>query len=112
MFFGKVISKNSPFAFSEENVDASAGEVLSITNLTLAPGSGNNASLWVKKENEDFFIGSVAKDHMHLTVNLFVSLIDNVTFHVKGDGTIHITGFFEPEQGDLPLDADFEGEDD
>lgn len=39
MFFGQVISQNKPFAFTPENVNEEAGEVLSLTNVVLAPSS-------------------------------------------------------------------------
>lgn len=38
MFFGKVISKDQPFVFNGEN-DIEGHEVLSLTNVTLAPSS-------------------------------------------------------------------------
>jgi cell division septation protein DedD len=104
MFFGKVINKASPFTFSEEHVDETAGDVLSITNVTLAPGSGNQASLYIKKGDQEFLVVSLTKDKPQATVNLFIALIDEVTLVVKGDATIHFIGFFEPEQdGDFPL---------
>lgn len=39
MFFGQIISQNKPFNFNAESVGAYAGEVLSLTNVVLAPGS-------------------------------------------------------------------------
>lgn len=39
MFFGQVIAQNKPFAFTPENVGEEAGEVLSLTNVVLAPSS-------------------------------------------------------------------------
>ncbi len=39
MFFGKVVTQNTPYEFNESNVDEDAGEVLSITNVVLAPNS-------------------------------------------------------------------------
>lgn len=43
MFFGHVISQNKPFAFTPENVGEQAGEVLSLTNVVLAPSSKVNS---------------------------------------------------------------------
>ncbi len=42
MFFGQVISQNKPYAFTPENVGEEAGEVLSLTNVVLAPASKVN----------------------------------------------------------------------
>ncbi len=39
MFFGQVISQSKPYAFSPETVSEEAGEVLSLTNVVLAPSS-------------------------------------------------------------------------
>ena len=39
MFFGHIVTFNKPYEFSESNVDEKAGEVLSITNVVLAPNS-------------------------------------------------------------------------
>lgn len=88
--------------------------MLSITNVTLAPGSGNQASLYIKKDEQEFLVASLAKDRPQATVNLFIALLDQVTLLVKGDATIHIVGFFEPEQdGDFPYgEEDLEGEED
>lgn len=104
MFFGKILNKNSPFLFNEENVDETAGDVLSVTNVTIAPGSGNQASFFIKKGNQEFLVASLTKERPQATVNLFVALVDEVTLLVKGDASVHILGFFEPEQdGDFPI---------
>jgi hypothetical protein len=39
MFFGQVISQSTPYTFSPDTVSEEAGEVLSITNIVLAPSS-------------------------------------------------------------------------
>jgi hypothetical protein len=39
MFFGKIITAESPFIYSEETVDAKIGEVISISNVALCPSS-------------------------------------------------------------------------
>jgi len=78
--------------------------VLSLTNVVLAPTSKDSASLWIKKDNAEFLIASLTKDRSHTAINVFISLLDEVTFTVKGNGVLHVTGFFEPDQqGDLPL---------
>ena len=39
MFFGQVITQGKPYAFTPETVGEEAGEVLSLTNVVLAPSS-------------------------------------------------------------------------
>jgi hypothetical protein len=39
MFFGQVITQSTPYSFNPETVSEDAGEVLSITNVVLAPSS-------------------------------------------------------------------------
>ena len=54
-------------------------------------------------------IASLSKERPHATLNIFLSLIDNAKLIVKGNGIIHVVGFFEPEQGEGLMDAeDFE----
>lgn len=47
-------------------------------------------------------------------MNLFLALVDDITLIVKGNGNIHVVGFYEPEPGEgMPFgdeDEDFEGE--
>lgn len=61
MFFGQVISQSKPFAFTPENVSEEAGEVLSLTNVVLAPSSKEGGQLWIKKDNEEYLIASLSK---------------------------------------------------
>lgn len=39
MFFGKVITQSEPFIYSEQTVDETVGDVISISNVALAPNS-------------------------------------------------------------------------
>jgi len=40
---------------------------------------------------------------------LFISLVDELTLSVKGNATLHVTGFYEPDQdADLPFGEDLE----
>lgn len=49
-------------------------------------------------------IASLTKDRPQATVNLFISLADDVTLLVKGNATLHVVGFYEPDQeADLPF---------
>lgn len=108
MFFGKIISQSQPFKFTPSEDEDVEGTVLSLTNVVLAPSSKDSASLWVQKEEEEFLVATLTKEKPQATINLFISLLDDVTLIVKGNGIIHVVGFFEPDQeGDIP----FEGED-
>ncbi len=66
----------------------------------LAPNSNEPASLWAKKDGEEFLIASLTKDKPHVVINLFISLLDKITLINKGKGTIHLTGFFELDNGE------------
>lgn len=104
MFFGKILNPGQTYKFSADQAEEDQGEVLSLTNVVLAPTSTEGASLYIKKGNDDFLITSLTKDKPHVAINVFISLLDEVTLHSKGKGVIHITGFFEPDQqGELPL---------
>jgi hypothetical protein len=94
MFFGKILSAAEPFTFSAQEAEESQGEVLSITNVVLAPNSKDSVSLFAKKDNQEFLIGTLTKDRPHLSINLFLSLLDQVTLITKGNGSLHITGFY------------------
>jgi hypothetical protein len=49
-------------------------------------------------------IASLTKERPQATVNLFISLADDLTLIVKGNATLHVVGFFEPDQdADLPF---------
>ena len=112
MFFGKVITQGKSFTFGQETADEVVGEIISLTNTVLAPTSTADASLWIKKGDEEFLIASLTKANPHATINVFISLFDEATLLVKGNGAIHITGFSDPEEGkDLPFD-DEDDEDD
>lgn len=114
MFFGKILSNNQTYKFSADEAEETQGEVLSLTNVVLAPTSKDGASLYLKKDNQEFLIASLTKDRPQSLINVFISLLDEVSLVVKGNGTLHVTGFFEPEQaGDLALgEEDLDSEDD
>lgn len=107
MFFGKIISQAQPFRFAPtDNEEELEGTVLSLTNVVLAPSSKESVSLWVQKEDEEFLIATLTKEKPQATINLFLSLLDDATLKVKGNGVVHVVGFFEPDQeGDLPFDG-------
>lgn len=116
MFFGKVITHQAPFAFTPESAEEGR-EVLSLTNVTLAPSSKDGAQLFIKKGTEKFLIALLTKERPQATINVYLTLEDNVQLLVEGNGTIHATGYYEPEgNDDLPFDdleeEDFDGESD
>lgn len=76
MFFGKILNQGQTFKFNPEDAADSQGEVLSITNVVLAPSSKESVSLFVKRENEEFLIATLTKDRPHVVINLFLSLLD------------------------------------
>ena len=81
---------------------------MSLTNLTLAPTSKEGASLYIKKGEEEFLVASLTKERPQTLINIFITLTDGVTLVVKGNGIIHVLGFYEPaDGGDLDFDEDF-----
>ena len=94
MFFGKILKEGQTYSFNPTEAEETQGEVLSITNVVLAPTSPAPTSLYIKKDSEEFLIASLTKDKPHVTLNVFISLLDEVSLVVKGSGTLHITGFF------------------
>lgn len=76
MFFGRILTKDSPFVFGPESVNETQGEVLSITNVMLAPTSKDGATLWIKKDSNEYIIASLTKDKSHVQTNVFMSLLD------------------------------------
>ena len=111
MFFGKILNQGQSFKFNPEDAGDSQGEVLSITNVVLAPSSKESVSLFVKRENEEFLIATLTKDKPHVVINLFLSLLDEAVLVTKGNGTLHLTGFYEVEEGPVPLgEEDLEAE--
>ena len=51
MFFGKVVSEKAPYRFSASEGNQEH-EVLSLTNLTLAPSSKDSTSIYIKRDTE------------------------------------------------------------
>ncbi len=47
-------------------------------------------------------IATLTKERPHASINLFISLLDEVSLVAKGNGSVHITGFYEPDQDGLP----------
>lgn len=114
MFFGKVLTPATPFTFSPSTVEEKSGEVLSLSNVVLAPSSKEGGSLWIQKDGEEFLIAQLTKQQPNANINIFISLLDDVTLTVKGNGaTLHVVGFFEPDHdAELPFGegSDEEGE--
>lgn len=111
MFFGKILNQGQSFKFNPQDAEEAQGEVLSITNVVLAPTSKDSVSLFVKKENEEFLIATLTKERPQAVINVFISLLDEVTLTAKGNGSLHITGFYEPDQeSGLPEDLEDDDE--
>lgn len=53
MFFGKILAQGQKYSFNAAEAEETQGEVLSLTNVVLAPTANNNpASLWIEKEGQ------------------------------------------------------------
>lgn len=76
MFFGKVLSQNQAYKFSASEAPETQGEVLSITNVVLAPASKETGSLYIKKGSDEFLVATLTKERPQAVVNLFISLLD------------------------------------
>ena len=64
--------------------------------------------MFVKKGAEKFLVALLTKERPQASINVYITLDDNVQLVVEGNGTIHITGYFEPEgQDDLPFGEEF-----
>ena len=50
-------------------------------------------------------VASLTKDRPQALTNIFITVSDGVELVVKGNGIIHVIGFYEPEAGD---DLDFD----
>ena len=103
MFFGKILNQGESYQFNAQNADEFQGEVLSITNAVLTPTSKESASLYIKQENKEFLIATLTKESPQISLNIFISLLDELQIYVKGNAAVHISGFFQPEQ-----DEDYE----
>lgn len=68
--------------------------------------SQEGASLYIKKGSEQFLVASLTKERPQASINIFITLTDEVELIVKGNGIIHAIGFYEPENEGL--DGDFE----
>jgi hypothetical protein len=51
-------------------------------------------------DGQEVLIANLTREHPHAAVNLFISLLDEVTVVNKGNGTLHVTGFYEPDEVD------------
>lgn len=106
MFFSKVLTKNQRYAFAPEKGNEYR-QTLSLTNLTLAPASKEGALVYIKKGTQEFLVASLTKERPQVTINIFITLTDNIEIAVKGNGIIHVVGFFEPiNKKSLDLDGE------
>ena len=48
-------------------------------------------------------IATLTKDRPHVTLNVFITLLDELTLIVKGNGHIHLVGFYEESDEDMDL---------
>lgn len=113
MFFGKILSQGQTFKFAPSEAATFESDILSLTNVVLAPTSKEGASLYIKKDNQEFLVASLTKASPQVVINVFLALQDEAEFIVKGNGTLHITGFFEPEQEEpVPFPEDDSEEED
>lgn len=91
MFFGQVVTKSNPF-----KVNVSPDQVLCLTNVSLASGSGDNDALEIKNQDgKSFLITHLNQTKSSQPINVFLSANDQVTLINKGSGILHVTGFTE-----------------
>ena len=94
MFFGKVLNQRERYQFNAQNTDEFQGEVLSITNAVLTPSSKESASIYIKQDNQEFLIATLTKEFPQISLNIFISLLDELEIFVKGNASVHVSGFF------------------
>ena len=76
MFFGKILKEGQSYSFTASEAEETQGEVLSITNVVLAPTSAGSASLFIKNESGEFLIANLTKEKPQVSINVFISLLD------------------------------------
>jgi len=76
MFFGKILKEGQTHKFELNEGAEYQSKILTITNVVLAPTSNSGASLWFKRNDEEFLIANLTKNQPHLTLNIIITLID------------------------------------
>lgn len=71
--------------------------MICISNAALVPGSKDEAILVVRKDGIEHAIGTLSQKCPQISLNFYVEIGEHVEFAVKGNGVIHVIGFFEPE---------------
>ena len=49
----------------------------------------------MKKDDTEFLVASLTKETPQVAINIYISLLDQATLLVKGDGVVHVVGLCE-----------------
>ena len=103
MFWGAVVKQNQNYKLGKS--EELASPIIHLSNIITVGGSGKT-TVYAKVNGKDFVIGQLEANKVEQQrVDLYFRVDQNVEFYFKGQGQIHLTGFFEigsdAEDGDI-----------
>jgi len=103
-FWGTVIKPNGSYKLEEE-----AGKLLHLSTISL--GTFKDGRSLLKVEHEDskqkVLVASLTPGQTEsVSVDLFLNVLQNVTFHNEGSNELHLAGFFEVDMDEEDMDHD------
>lgn len=112
MFWGCTIKKGQDYKHAPEEVDQS---ILHVSNAALGFASKGKATVVAKVDGKEFVLTHLENGKAeHTTLDLYFRDDQEVSFLVKGEAEVHLSGYYEPshEDGEDDLYGGFPDEDD
>lgn len=96
MFWGCTIKKGNDHKFEAEDQ-----AILHVSNAALGLNAKGTAAVFAKVDGKEFVITHLtAGKTEHTSLDLYFRNDQEVTFGVKGEAEVHLSGYFEPDHGD------------
>ena len=104
MFWGSIIKENQPLK-SQKILETSEFAVLHLSAAVLASSDNKKTMLFAKQgKDAEVCIAVLSADNEMAKLDLYINCTQSVTILAKGQGEVHLSGYFEPKESDMDDD--------
>lgn len=96
MFWGCTLKKDTVYKYEPAELEQS---ILHVSNAALGLNSKGKTAVYAKVQGKEYILTHLTSGSVeHTTLDLYFRDDQEVTFGVKGEGEVHLSGYFEPSQ--------------
>lgn len=109
MFWGAVLKPDQPYTVKQQKDQQLSS--IHLSSATLAPESKGKIDLYAKYNGNEIILGTLTSQQKpSIKLDLYFSLGQDIDFYIRGNGILHLVGYFEPDSSFIDEDEDEEEE--